>query len=65
MASTSDHEWVALDFETVTGRRASAEILLCISAASGDAAPRDVAARHGVRPGRLYADGYRTSTRRY
>lgn len=38
--------------------RASAEILLRISAASGDVAPCDAAARHGVRPGRLYADGY-------
>ena len=44
--------------------RARAEILLRISTASGAAAPRDVAARHGVRPGRLYADGYGTCSRR-
>jgi hypothetical protein len=65
VASTSDRDWVVLDCETATGRRASAEILLRISAASGDAAPRDAAARHGVRPGRLYADGYCTCSRRY
>jgi DNA polymerase-3 subunit epsilon len=45
--------------------RACAEILLCISGASGHATPRDVAARHGVRPGRLYAHGYCTCSRRY
>ena len=44
--------------------RACAEILLRISAASGAAAPRDAAARHGVRPGRLNADGYCTCSRR-
>ena len=44
--------------------RACAEILLRISAASGDVTPRDVAARHGVRPGRLHADGYCTCSRR-
>lgn len=43
--------------------RACAEILLRISAASGDATPCDVAARHGVRSGRLYADGYCTCSR--
>lgn len=43
--------------------RACAEILLRISAASGDVTPRDVAARHGVRPGRLYAGGYGTCSR--
>jgi len=43
--------------------RACAEILLRISAASGDVTPRDVAARHGVRPGRLYANGYGTCSR--
>ena len=44
--------------------RACAEILLRISAASGDVTPRDVAARHGVCPGRLRADGYCTCSRR-
>jgi len=44
--------------------RACAEILLRISAASGDLTPRAVAARHGVRPGRLHADGYCTCSRR-
>ena len=43
--------------------RACAEILLRISAASGDVTPRDAAARHGVRPGRLHADGYCTCSR--
>ena len=43
--------------------RACAEILLRISAASGGVAPRDVAARHGVSPGRLFADGYHTCSR--
>ena len=45
--------------------RACAEILLRISAASGAVAPRAVAAWHGVRPGRLYADGYHTCSQRY
>jgi len=45
--------------------RACAEILLCISAASGEVTPRDAAARHVVRPGRLYADGYCTCWRSY
>jgi len=45
--------------------RACAEILLRISAASGAVTPRDAAARHGVRPGRLHADGYCTCSRRY
>lgn len=44
--------------------RACAEILLRISAASGDMTPRDAAARHGVQPGRLYAAGYCTCSRR-
>ena len=44
--------------------RACAEILLRISAASGAMAPRDVAARHGVRPGRLDADGYCACSRK-
>ena len=44
--------------------RACAEILLRISAAAGAVAPRDVAAHHGVRPGRLFAHGYCTCTRR-
>ena len=44
--------------------RACAEILLRISATAGAVAPRDVAARHGVRPGRLHAGGYCSCTRR-
>ena len=44
--------------------RACGEILPRISAASRDVTPRDVAARHGVRSGRLYADGYCTCSRR-
>lgn len=43
--------------------RACAEILLRISAASGAVTPRDTAARHGVRPGRLHAGGYCTCSR--
>ena len=39
-------------------------ILLRISAAAGALTPRDVAARHGVRPGRLYADSYCICSRR-
>jgi DNA polymerase-3 subunit epsilon len=45
--------------------RACAEILLRISAASGASAPRDVAAHHGVRPGRLSADGYSACSGRW
>ena len=44
--------------------RACAEILLRISAAAGATAPRDLAARHGVRPGRLHAGGYCSCSRR-
>ena len=43
--------------------RACAEILLRISAVSGEVTPRDTAARHGVRPGRLHAGGYCTCSR--
>ena len=43
--------------------RACAEILLRISEGASARTPRDVAERHGVRPGRLFADGYHTCSR--
>jgi DNA polymerase III subunit epsilon len=43
--------------------RACAEILLALAGRERDAHPRTVAGRHGVRPGRLSADGYQTCSR--